>query len=264
MGMFDLFKKFPSSIVTRVQSSKVGKLWQLYSEKLDEFDTLRISLGVLRDINSAEGVILDRIGDIVGETRDGREDQEYRLFVKIAIAKNLCGGSIPEIITIAKLISIGQTFKITELHDLPVEYFLDGDGLFNGSSTFYPGRRREGAFEIEFEGDIHTLTLPKGLTKAVNQIRAAGIKGTVRALLHAPNSPSPTPRRATDLVRTNGLSSAPEPRRVLQQFYTGKPMVDASGTGLMDGGGLWDATEFFSGTSGIAPTGVLVFSEVEV
>jgi len=261
MGLFALFQKFPSSLISRVQTSRIGLLWQIYSEKLDEFEGVRAGMAILRDLNAAEGEILDRMGSIVGETRDGRDDEEFRLFIKIAISKNISSGSIPEIIQIAKVISGTQSFKLTELHDLPVDYFFDGNKMLDGTRVMSPGRRREGAFEVEFSGDIHTLQIPKNLSKAVGQIRAAGIQGAVRALMFAPNMITPLINRSGRLTRTQIRTAQPISSRSTKILYFGKPAIDAPGVGLMDGLGLWNGAGNFGGTDGITPSGRLIYSE---
>ncbi len=264
MAFFDLFNKLPSSIVSRVASSRIGKVWQLFSEKADEVKSLQMQMRMLRSINDAEGKLLDLIGDIVGETRDGRDDAEYRLFIKIAIAKNNSSGSIPEIIEIARTISGNQAFLLNELFEAADEHFFDAEGFFDGQSTFSPGLRRDRAFEIEFEGPIQTLQIPKNLAKAINQIRSGGIFAKVRAIFNATATPAIAGIRSISAEIATTAAMAITPHRSIACTYSAVPINDSPSTGLMDGQSLWDASGFFSGTSGIAPTGHLTITEQEV
>lgn len=264
MAFFDLFNKLPSSIVTRTASSRLGKIWTLFSEKADEIQALQVQMRTLRSINDAEGRLLDYIGGIVGESRDGRDDPEYRLFIKIAIAKNNSSGSIPEVINITRTISGNQAFLLNELFESPDENFLDAEGFFDGQSTFSPGLRRDRAFEIQFEGPVQTLQIPKNLPKAINQIRAGGIFAKVRAIFKATANPEITIVRSIAAQIASATAQSISPHRSIACTYSAVPVNDSAPLGLMDGQALWDASGFFSGTSGIAPTGYLTITEQEV
>lgn len=263
MAFVVLFKKFPSSIMTRAASSRLAKLWQLFSEKLEEIKSVQSSMRILRSINDAEGKILDYIGGIVGELRDGREDSEYRLFIKIAIAKNNCSGSIPEILEIARAISAGQSFAFNELYEIPDEFFWDANGYFDAQRPLSPGSRRERAFELEFTGDLQTLQVPKNLPKAVDQIRAGGIFAKVHAVFNAAASIVINPTRALAADYTMTAQPSPTPTHSEVGVYEGIPLNDVGQLGLMDGQDMWDALAFFSGTTGVAPTAYLTITEAE-
>ena len=264
MAFFDLFKKFPSTLLSRDPASFVGRIWLLFSEKMDEVTALQVSMKVLRSIDDAEGKILDLIGDMVGESRDGRDDPEYRLFIKIAIAKNNCSGSIPEIIKIAKVISGDQTFRLNELYETPDERFFDAEGTFNALSTFSPGLRRERAFEVEFEGPIQTLQIPRNLPKAIRQIKAGGVHAKVRGIFDSVMQSGPVGTRTIGASISRSGTSTPSPVRTIIADYMGIPINDSPAFGLMDGQSVWGNTGYFSGITGISPTGILTITEAAV
>lgn len=54
------------------------------------------------DLNKATGYYLDRIGDIIGEDRNYREDEPYRLAIRIRIIANNGGATPDEIIVILR------------------------------------------------------------------------------------------------------------------------------------------------------------------
>lgn len=55
------------------------------------------------DIDRAEGVGLDRIGRVVGEARDSRDDVDYRRGLRVRILANRANGFVPELAKIARL-----------------------------------------------------------------------------------------------------------------------------------------------------------------
>lgn len=59
---------------------------------------------VQRRVGSAEGVSLDVLGRIVGEPRQGREDDDYRRYVRARVAANNSDGTYEDHINVAKLV----------------------------------------------------------------------------------------------------------------------------------------------------------------
>lgn len=77
---------------------------------LQEIEDVLLALKMERWIDSAIGVQLDKIGRIVGATRDvGQNDEDFRLVVKAQIIMNLNQGTPEEIIAAAKFF-IGAAF----------------------------------------------------------------------------------------------------------------------------------------------------------
>lgn len=70
-----------------------------------EIETAIIDLLLDRTVETAIGVHLDRIGDIVGETRDGETDDEiYRRRVRARIYANRSSGTAEELIRIVHVL----------------------------------------------------------------------------------------------------------------------------------------------------------------
>ena len=78
------------------------------------------------NIDLAEGVQLDLIGDLVGQPREGRTDPEYRIRLKARIIQNIAEGEPEVIIQVVKLIS-GAT--LVHLQDAGLGGFLIGINL---------------------------------------------------------------------------------------------------------------------------------------
>lgn len=58
-----------------------------------------------RWLTTAIGVQLDLLGEIVGETRAGRTDEDYRVFLQIRILRNLSQGETETIISVVKVVT---------------------------------------------------------------------------------------------------------------------------------------------------------------
>jgi hypothetical protein len=64
-------------------------IWQLYT---------------LRRVDTAEGVQLDLLGDVVGQPRDGLSDDDYRRYIRARIATNRSLGVVEDLIKITRLV----------------------------------------------------------------------------------------------------------------------------------------------------------------
>ncbi|UZH06412.1 hypothetical protein [Heyndrickxia coagulans] len=84
----DVFKKNPDS--------NIGKIFSIVGAQMDDLQSTLDKMELWRDIDEAEGVVLDRIGlEILQEPRGGVSDKEYRLKLKTRIIVNyLSGGDI--------------------------------------------------------------------------------------------------------------------------------------------------------------------------
>lgn len=93
------------------------------------FDELREVLNDLqfnRNLNNAEGVQLDGIGDIVGLARGGLSDSEYRTQIKIKILVNASNGETESVIA-AMLVFAGGTFA-NVIDAFPARIVIESDG----------------------------------------------------------------------------------------------------------------------------------------
>lgn len=72
-------------------------------------------LFTLRRLDTAFGIGLDVLGYIVGQSRNGLEDETYRRYIRARIAANRSNGTIPELINIAELIIFDDDASIQML-----------------------------------------------------------------------------------------------------------------------------------------------------
>ena len=83
-----------------------------------DFELVCQQLLTLRSIYVAIGVQLDEIGDIVGQDRNGLDDDDYRRYLFARIATNRSAGKRSDLITISKLI----------LNDPSATVYVDNQG----------------------------------------------------------------------------------------------------------------------------------------
>ena len=69
-----------------------------------------------RWVDTATGIQLDRLGEIVGETRQSSSDDEYRAFIRARIRVNRSNGKMPELVSIVSLILDGGAVTAREYY----------------------------------------------------------------------------------------------------------------------------------------------------
>ena len=102
----DTYEKSPDS--------NVGKLLTLPAEQLDDIEENLDRLQDWRDIDKAEGKVLDRIGRNVNISRRGMSDREFRTMIKIQIISNLSPGDIETINQVAPVLLHGEFVGVEE------------------------------------------------------------------------------------------------------------------------------------------------------
>lgn len=97
-----------------------------YIEQIQDLEDAFYQLITDRTIETAVGTQLDGIGSIVGEDREGRDDSDYRLAIRVRILLNLTDGTIEQVIEILHLATEGKTIHVVNwAHGESV--LLDGD-----------------------------------------------------------------------------------------------------------------------------------------
>jgi len=102
--LMDMLKKLPD-MFKKTPDSTIGKLFTIVSDQIDDVQETLDKMELWRDIDEAEGVVLDRLGvEILQEPRGGVSDEEYRLKLKTRIIVNyLSDGDIE---TLNKLLEV--------------------------------------------------------------------------------------------------------------------------------------------------------------
>lgn len=79
-----------------------------------------------RSVDLAIGVQLDKVGEIVGEPRQGRDDETYRQAIKFRIFVNVSKGRPSDVITATKILTQGDDIQYLESYPATVYMFTDG------------------------------------------------------------------------------------------------------------------------------------------
>ena len=92
--------------IARLIAQYVGKprtetLIGIFLDQIQEAENALFELATERFANSAVGIQLDGIGDIVGQERQGLGDNDYRSLIRARIKANNSEGTAPDIIGVA-------------------------------------------------------------------------------------------------------------------------------------------------------------------
>ena len=104
-----LEKKYPSSLDPSKMLSGWEALLTALVEPAQYFENLCFEILNNLDLNLAEGVFLDRLGELLGVDRLGRDDDEYRKAILLEIAKLSSEGRHRDITSLLK--STGLTIE---------------------------------------------------------------------------------------------------------------------------------------------------------
>lgn len=74
------------------------KMIEIFAERVQNIENTTYSMIVARQLNTAQGAQLNQYGAIVGQSREGRSDAEYRRIIRAKIAVNLSQGRRPDIL----------------------------------------------------------------------------------------------------------------------------------------------------------------------
>jgi len=103
------------------------KLVSFADEKYIEIEKMLYDLSNQWDLEKAKARLLDRIGKIVDELRDGNEDKLYRLLVKLRILLNTTNGTVNDIIKVIKFLYSSEVVKITPNYPAALTILHDGE-----------------------------------------------------------------------------------------------------------------------------------------
>jgi len=93
----------------------LAKVITSYVEQIQDFENALFGVYWGRMLDYAVGVQLDGLGEIVGEPREGRNDDDYRVAIRVRILVNLSEGTPEQIIAILAA-ATGSVIKIREYY----------------------------------------------------------------------------------------------------------------------------------------------------
>jgi len=85
-----------------------------FVNQIQELENVCFELLSQRWLDNAEGAQLDGFGSIVGEAREGRTDDDYRLAIQARILLNLSSGTPEDIIALARALTDGSSVLLAQ------------------------------------------------------------------------------------------------------------------------------------------------------
>lgn len=119
MPIADLKNLLPD-VYNKQEGSNNDKLLKLVEALNEEFQTDREAVEQMADINKATGKTLDLYGDMVGQSRGGLDDSQYRIVILSKIARNACKGTHSSIV---ELLAVALECSVTDFN------LSDGDNV---------------------------------------------------------------------------------------------------------------------------------------
>lgn len=176
----EMLQLLPASLFDLTDNEDNAKFWSIFSDQMDELDEVFIDLKYIRDIQSQSGVVLDLIGEMLWEKRDGKLDTEYQIYLTIAIQKMLCSGAEPDISNVFRALLGDYFIGVRDLYpDAPeatgIDLYLDGSWYLNGDYYLGDGTVRKPAFFDIVVKPSTPENLKTILKQIVGHLRGAGI-----------------------------------------------------------------------------------------
>lgn len=85
--------------------ARLEALLRVYARMIQGLEDAAWELLAAWDIDAQEGAQLDRIGAVVGQAREGRDDPTYRIWIRGRIALNRASGTVPELVDLVRRLS---------------------------------------------------------------------------------------------------------------------------------------------------------------
>lgn len=146
MATRDYLSYTPDSILNKDLTSNFGKLWQLFSDQLDELVTQKDLNYYKYVIADQSGVNLDQIGKIIKVDRaPDQADAEYRISLYAGIISFLSSGSIPDILDMVDVIKAsGESAEIIEFFPGNVQIYTNINELIEDDLIILNNTRAAG------------------------------------------------------------------------------------------------------------------------
>jgi hypothetical protein len=105
------------------RSESIREVISVFAERTQELEDALFDSIAAMYINNAEGVNLDRVGEIVGIARLGLSDDLYRIEIRAKIIRNKNSGTPEEVISAAKFFLGVTSILFYELYPAGIEIF---------------------------------------------------------------------------------------------------------------------------------------------
>lgn len=99
----------------------------IYTKQIQDLEDAIQPLFTERAVANAIGVQLDLIGAVVGQAREGNNDDRYRILIHVKIGQNISEGDIPRIIDVFKLLTGSAYVHLINLNDASIQLMATVD-----------------------------------------------------------------------------------------------------------------------------------------
>lgn len=103
----DVEQRAREVLISELQRPRIMALVDATARRVQELEDAALDLRLVLGLDDATGGWLDRLGRIVGETREGLDDQTYRRFVRARLAINASEGGVEELLSIGRALGGG-------------------------------------------------------------------------------------------------------------------------------------------------------------
>jgi hypothetical protein len=173
--ILDLCAQSIALLIKQYQDSErlQGLLCALIDQVQDVDDAAADVYARVLDVNNAEGVHLDLLGRIVGETRNGTSDLNYRRAILARVLVNRSQGRIGDLIDIVRVFlgfTDSDTVRIQELQPFRIEVRAEGALIVEASDLLVRLKRAKASGVA-----LQLITFPPGVNsdRVFRLIRAA-------------------------------------------------------------------------------------------
>ena len=114
-------------LATEFRQTLIEAMLESFVLQIQDLETVNCELIEERDCQTAVGVQLDKVGDIVGELRNGRDDDDYRQGIKAQICINNSKGTHNDILVCFQLLTQCDEIQLTPYFPAVLCLFADCD-----------------------------------------------------------------------------------------------------------------------------------------
>lgn len=144
------------------RSTNLQKLLRIIVEPLQDLENVARDLKEKRSIDTGEGVQLDLIGEWIGEPRQGRDDNEYRRWLRFRIFVNTSDGEPETVIAILRFLTGATDVEYWENYPAALQLYTNGPDVSPELIAILQGVAPAGIGDIPVTFDLgndHTFRL---------------------------------------------------------------------------------------------------------
>lgn len=174
-ALTEMLANLPQSILTQGTGTTQAKLLSPFADEFDEIESVTDDLLTLQVIETTTATNLDQLGKLLNESRRGKDDATYRIFLEIAIKKLLSRGDIFSLNEIATALGF-TNINIMEMYDGGGR--LDGTGFLDGGSLL-DDIDRPATFAFFQDINVDDVTGSTEIGTVMDAVRAAGVQDLI-------------------------------------------------------------------------------------